>query len=214
MTSVSHLFMIFLILANLVLVGSSRLASCIKVLAVQGVVLGLLPLLVPHEGGAARVLLLAVVSIGLKGVVLPLLLFRAVRDADVRQEIEPFVGYSTSILAGVLTLGISLWLAPRLQLPTPPAFPLIPPTALFTVLTGLFLIVSRKNALNQVMGYLTLENGIYLFGILLVREEPLLVELGVLLDVFVAVFVMGITIFHISREFDHVDVDQLSNLKD
>jgi hydrogenase-4 component E len=75
-------------------------------------------------------------------------------------------------------------------------------------------IVSRKKALSQVMGYLVLENGIYLFGITLGREAPLLVEMGVSLDVFVAVFVMGIIIFHISREFDHIDVDQLASLKD
>ena len=79
---------------------------------------------------------------------------------------------------------------------------------------GLFLIVSRKTALMQVVGYLVLENGIYIFGMALAQEEPLLVEMGILLDVFVAVFVMGIAIFHISREFDHIDVDQLTSLKD
>ena len=90
---------------------------------------------------------------------------------------------------------------------------MVVPTALFTFWIGMFLIVSRKKALTQVIGYLTLENGIYLFGLALAREEPLLVEMGVLLDVFVAVFVMGIAIFHISREFDHIDVDRLSRLK-
>jgi hydrogenase-4 component E len=64
------------------------------------------------------------------------------------------------------------------------------------------------------LGYLVLENGIYIFGVTLVRDQPWLVETGILLDVFVAVFVMGIAIFHISREFDHMDVDQLTVLKD
>jgi hydrogenase-4 component E len=68
--------------------------------------------------------------------------------------------------------------------------------------------------LNQVVGYLVLENGVYLFGLILAPEVPLLVELGILLDVFVAVFVMGIAIFHISREFDHLEMDQLTTLKD
>ena len=88
------------------------------------------------------------------------------------------------------------------------------PVALATILTGLLLIVSRRTALSQVIGYLVLENGILAFGAGLALEEPLIVELGVLLDVFVAVFVMGIAIFHISREFDHIDVDQLTLLKD
>jgi len=67
---------------------------------------------------------------------------------------------------------------------------------------------------SQVLGFLVMENGIYVFGVGVVKEISLLVELGVLLDVFVAVFVMGITIFHISREFDHIDTDRLSTLKD
>jgi hydrogenase-4 component E len=67
---------------------------------------------------------------------------------------------------------------------------------------------------SQVLGFLVLENGIFTFGVGLVQELSLLVELGVLLDVFVAVFVMGIMIFHISREFDHLDADRLSTLKD
>jgi hydrogenase-4 component E len=59
-----------------------------------------------------------------------------------------------------------------------------------------------------------MENGIYAFGMAFAIQEPLLVEMGVLLDVFVAVFVMGITIYHISRQFDHIDTDRLSALRD
>jgi len=91
---------------------------------------------------------------------------------------------------------------------------LIPVAAMFTILTGLLLIVSRRKALTQVVGYLVMENGVYAFGAALAVDEPLLVELGVLLDVLVAVFVMGIAIYHISREFDHIDTDQLSALRD
>ena len=85
---------------------------------------------------------------------------------------------------------------------------------LLSILVGLFLIVARKKAISQVLGFVVMENGIYTFGVGLVRESPLLVELGVMLDVFVAVFVMGIAIFHISREFDHIDTHELTTLKD
>ena len=73
--------------------------------------------------------------------------------------------------------------------------------------------MSRKKALTQVMGYLVLENGINAMGVAIAKEQPYLVELGILLDVFVAVFVMGIIIFHINREFDHIDTDQMSSLR-
>ena len=81
------------------------------------------------------------------------------------------------------------------------------------MLVGLFLIIGRKKALSQVLGYLVFENGIYAFGVGVAYEAPLLVELGVLLDVFVAVFVMGIAIFHIRREFDSIDTTRLETLR-
>ena len=108
---------------------------------------------------------------------------------------------------------ICLWLGSRLPMPGPATSPLIVPVVLFTIMSGLFLIVSRKKALTQVLGYLVLENGIYAFGVALVDQQPMLVELGILLDIFVAGFVMGIAIFHINREFDHIDTDKLSGLR-
>jgi hydrogenase-4 component E len=206
--------LVLLLVTHLALLGLSRLGLCIRVVAFQGIAMGLMPLLLPEHGIAFRTVLLVIASVALKGVVFPWFLFSTLRSANVRREIEPFVGYSVSLLAGALALGVSLWLAPHLTPPVALRSPLILPTALFTLLIGLFLIVTRKKALMQVVGYLVLENGIYLFGVTLAREQPLTIELGILLDVFVAVFVMGIAIFHISREFDHIDVDQLTVLKD
>ncbi len=206
--------LIFLVLSNFLLLGSSRLSACIRFVAVQGILLGVLTLVAHEDGLTLRPLLLALVSAGLKGAVFPWLLKRALREANVRHEIEPYVGYNLSILIGAVALAVSLWLSARLPLPGPPLSSLVVPVALFTSLAGLFLIVSRKNALTQVLGYLVLENGIYAFGVGVVQGTPMLVELGVLLDAFVAVFVMGIAIFHISRQFDHIETDQLATLKD
>ena len=75
-------------------------------------------------------------------------------------------------------------------------------------------LVTRTKAVTQVVGYLFVENGIYLFGVSLVAEMPVLVEMGILLDVFVGVFVMGIVMFRINREFDHLDTQNLTALKD
>ena len=130
--------LILIVLTNLRLLGSSRLGASIRTVAVQGFLIGLLPLLAHDRGALWQVLILAIGSMALKGVVFPRLLLRALREADVRREVEPFVGNIMSLL----------------------------------------------------------------------------VELGVLLDVFVAVFVMGIMIFHISREFDHLDTDRLSTHRD
>ena len=101
-----------------------------------------------------------------------------------------------------------------MPLPVPGTPVLLVPAAIFTALTGLFVIVGRRSAIVQALGYLAMENGIAAFGMALAEQEPLLVEMGTFLDAFVAVFVMGITIFHINREFDHIDSDRLSSLKD
>ncbi len=207
------LLMVIVIVTNLAILGVSRLRSCIRLSALQGALLGCLPLLVgPIESWIP--ILLAVVTVALKGWVLPVLLERSLVEANVQREVQPFVGYNASILIGILAVAASFWFHSRLPLPFDPPGTLIIPTAFFGVLTGLFILVSRKIALNQVVGYLVLENGIYTFGLVLMPHQTLLVELGILLDLFVGVFVMGIAIFQINREFDHIDADRMTDLKD
>lgn len=205
--------MLALIASNLLLLGFSQLKSCINTVACQGIALGMLPLLVHQDGVTVWAILLSVVTIGLKGVAFPRLLIGALQEADVRREVEPYVGYTASILAGFISLAVSAWLSSRL-----PAFggglsSLAAPVSFFMVFVGLFIIVSRKKAISQILGYLVMENGMYVFGVVMLREMPLLVDLGVLLDAFAAVFVMGVAVYHINREFDHMDVDQLDMLK-
>ena len=113
----------------------------------------------------------------------------------------------------MLSLLAAFWLDSRFVPPVATTSPLVVPVAFALMMMGLFLLVARKTAVNQVLGYLVLENGIYTFGFAIARDIPLLVELGVLMDVFVAVFVMGIAIYRINREFDHIDADQLNTLK-
>ncbi len=88
------------------------------------------------------------------------------------------------------------------------------PVALSTVMIGLLVLTTRSKAITQVVGYLILENGIYVFGLSQVERVPFLVEVGVLLDIFVAVFIMGIVVFHINREFDSLDSARLTELRD
>lgn len=208
------MILVLLILPGFVMLGSSRLQACLGALALQGMLMGVLPLVSAESPITVRLLLLAVATIALKAVALPKLLEKAMRRADVRHEVEPFIGFGASIIVGIAALAGSFWLSTRLPLPgsTTPSLALA--IALFNIFVGFALLVTRKVALNQVVGYLVLESGIYIFGMSLAVELPLMVELGILLDVFVAVFVMGIMIFHISRAFDHIDTDRLSSLKE
>ncbi|HTV62790.1 MAG TPA: hydrogenase [Verrucomicrobiae bacterium] len=210
----ANLILVLVVLTNLKLLGSSRVGSSIRVVAAQGIVLGLLPVLGHAHDISIRFTLLAIGTIAIKGLVFPWFLFRAVREAEVTREIEPYVGYVASLLTGVVILAVSFWMCTRLPMPGALASPWLAPVAIFSIFAGLFLIISRRRALSQVLGFLVLENGVYVFGIGLAPQSSLLVETGVLLDVFVAVFVMGIIIFHINREFDHIDTGKMSQLKD
>ncbi len=231
MSAWNDMIIVLVVLTNLWLLGSSRLMACIRIVAIQGILLGLLPVLLHSGDELGRVIFQSAASTFLKGVVFPWLLIRAVREADVRREVEPIVGYTSSLVAGIALLVVSLWLGGRMPVPqvasgvvaeaqasllTASAAPsnLLVGAALFNIMVGLFIIVSRRKAVTQVLGYLAMENGIYVFGMAFAQMEPLLVELGILLDVFMAVFVMGIAIYHINREFDHIDADRLSSLKD
>jgi len=201
------------LLSCFALLGTSRIGACIRWLSLQGIVFGLVPLIVHDDGLSLRAVLLSAGNIALKGIVFPWLLLRIRARADFSREVDPFVGYIASILFGVLALGLSVWLGLEMKpaLARAPFVMLV--SSIFLVLVGVFLIVARKKALMQVIGYLVLENGIFLFGVITVVGTPLLVELGVLLDAFVGVFVMGIAIFHINREFGSMDIDRLTALR-
>jgi hydrogenase-4 component E len=206
--------MVLLVFTNLRILGLSRLSASIRTVAAQGILLGLVALAAHAGHWSGRIVLIAAIGIAVKGIAFPLLLTRALGAAKIRREVEPFVGYIPSVLAGVAAFLVSLGIAARLPLPAQPASDLIVPTALSTMLVGLLVIVSRKKALSQALGYLVFENGIYIFGVGVAYEAPALVEMGILLDVFVAVFVMGITVFHIAREFDSIDTTRLASLKE
>jgi hydrogenase-4 component E len=215
MTVLSDMLVMVLLLTNMRILASSRIDACIQAVVIQAFLLGILTITASLGHLSFEVILLTGTTVAVKGVLLPWLLRRAVRDAGVNQEIEPFVGYAMSVLIGAGLLGICYAISRPLQEAAPAGTAaMLIPGAMFTILTGLFIIVSRRKALTQVIGYLTMENGVYVFGASLALDEPMLVEMGILLDVFVAVFVMGIVIHQINREFDHIDTDRLSELKD
>jgi hydrogenase-4 component E len=212
MLSGSDSILVSILLLNLFVLGASRIRTLIFVVAFQGGMLGLLPPLL-HEEFGWRAGVVSLVALGLKGLVIPRMLMRAMADLPIRREVEPLVGFRASLILGALATGGSLSLATLMPV-MEPAHRLAIATSLASVLTGFLLLMTRIKAITQVLGYLILENGIFIFGMLLLQATPFLVEVGVLLDLFVAIFVMGIIINHISREFTSISTDRLTVLKD
>jgi hydrogenase-4 component E len=205
--------LVVVLLFNLFLLGTSRLQAVINASATQGVILGVLTLCV-HEGFNGWIVLITIGTILVKGVLIPGMLLRAIRDAAIRREIEPFIGFLPCLLLGALGTGASLIFARTLPLAKEHVGSLLVPAAMATVWTGFLVLTTRRKAINQVVGYLVLENGIYIMGLTLLHAMPFMVEMGVLLDLFVGIFVMGIILNHIRREFSSLDTAHLSALKE
>ena len=203
-----------LIAVSLALLAVGKPATVIRVVALQGALLALVPIL-SHWGEVdAPLLAVAGGNLLVKAAAFPWLLGWTVRRVGTQRGSEPPINYTLAVAAGVLFLLISLWLGAGLEPPQGVPSGLAVPSALFMILAGIYLIVARRTALNQVAGYLVVENGIFTFGTAVAWENHAVVELGVLLDLFAALFVMGITVFQIGRTFESLDVGEMAELSD
>lgn len=205
--------LVLILLLNFVMLGASRLRTLIQAVALQGILLGVM-IVLAHGSFMIWVALMAAMAIAVKGAVIPRMLYHAIREVAVRREVEPIVGFVASLFLGAVGTALAMLFSKTLPIAHEHIGSLVVPAALSTVLTGFLILTTRVKAITQVVGYLILENGVFIFGLLLMEAMPFVVELGVLLDLFVAIFVMGIIIHKISREFSTVNTRLLSNLKE
>ena len=203
--------LIILLLTNFFILGTANLRASIRVVAVQGVLLSLLPIFVESEA-TLRLLFLVFVTAAIKGALIPALLLKAIRDVHIRHEVEPYLGFIPSLFLCAIGTGLALLFGDRLPLAPEHRDALFVPAALATALAGFLVLTTRRKAISQVTGYLMLENGIYVFGLLL--YQAMAVEVGILLDLVVGIFVMGIVLNHIQREFSSLDTERLSRLRE
>ena len=211
--SAANLLLVGVLLLNLFFLGTSRIRALIQAAALQGVVLGVMPLLI-HGRVDWHTGLIAMATVVLKGSVIPGMLRRALREAQIKREVEPLIGLAPTMLLGALGTLLSIAFASGLPLAPEHQNLLVVPASFSTVLTGFLLLTTRFKAITQAIGYLVLENGIFIFGLLLLEAMPFLVEIGVLLDLFVGIFVVSIIIHHINREFASLDTRRLASLKE
>ena len=206
-----ELALILIVFLGVVILGSSRLGTMIQLFAAQSLVLSATPLLV-HPGKHAVVL--AVGTVVLKVFLMPNLLFWAMRHVSIRREVQPLIGYGKTLMLGGFLIGAAFLISSRMDLPVKETSDLLVPCAFSVIMIGFLLLVSRFKAIAQVVGYLVMENGIFLFALLLLDKTPLLVEMGILLDIFVGVLIMGIVINHINEEFESTSTIHLTTLRD
>ena len=212
MFTLADQLLVLVLLINFISLGSSRLIFSIRAVAAQGVILGILPGLIhPFSWHLVGI---TIVILAVKGFIIPLLLGRAVRAAEIKREVEPYLGYVPTLLLGAVFTALSFGFAGKLPMLPEHQNYMFVPASIATLMAGFLILTTRRKAISQVIGYLVLENGIFIFGLLLAEAMPIMVEAGALLDLLVGTFVMGIVINHISREFSSLDTSRLTSLKE
>jgi len=193
---------ILIVFFSLVILATYRITGMIKIFALQSFVLGFVPLFLHADALSCRDVTIAAATMVLKAALVPYILFWAIRHVSMRSEAKPLLGLGTSIICGALVVAGAFWVSLSLKLPDNPISDLVLPCSLATVLLGFMIMVTRTRAVILVLGYLVMENGIFLFALSLFDVMPTLIEMGILLDIFVAVFIMAIVVNHVNEEFE------------
>ena len=149
-----------------------------------------------------------------KAIIAPMFLAWVMTKVKVPAESKTFVSAPTSMHLGIIFLAFSHLLAQNLPNLANAHDTMGSTASLGLLFMGMLMMVSRKLAINQVIGFLVFENGIFMYSLTQTRDMPLIVEMGILLDVLVAVMIAGLLLFRIQKSFEHIDVTQMTHLKD
>jgi hydrogenase-4 component E len=193
--------------------GSSRLPVLIKVVAFQGIVVSLVPLFTSHTLTTESIIF-SLVTMFIRGIIIPLSIHLVIKRVSIKREVEPIIGYSASLFAGLVLIVAATFVSRRFDIPSTISSALLIPTAITIFVSGMFLLIARRNAIAMVLGYIVMENGIYLVGTTFSTRTHHIVEFGILLDVLAGVMIMAIMLQNIRKSFDDVDTAHLRKLKE
>lgn len=207
---------LFVILGTTMLyvAATSRLEGYVKALAFQGLLLFILVILESPAHSLFETVFLSVETLGIKTVVIPLILTNLIRKSGIRREIEPYIPQLFSLIIASLVFVFGFLVAWWSQSTGLEIEHLAFGVAIAIVISGLILVLTRKKIVTHILAYIMIENGIFLLSLSVSGEMPFIVNLGVLLDIFVAVYLFVIFSNRIQRAYDEDHIDALQNLKD
>ncbi|MDO9040618.1 MAG: hypothetical protein Q7U65_04555 [Bacteroidota bacterium] len=191
---------------------ANRIITYVKVLALQGFILFGVTFLQLQEINTLNLVLILLETIVFKAIAVPLFLDHLIKRNNITREAEPYIPNFLSLVITTIIIVVTILLANSVKDDHLDKIFFI--VALSTLFTGLYFIASRKKIITHVMGYLIIENGVFVLSLAVGNEMPMLVNLGIMLDIFASVLILGIFLNKIGDVFKDVDVDQLSNLKD
>lgn len=191
---------------------ASRLLSYIKILAIQGIILFAVSFIELQEINTVNLVFILLETIVFKTIAVPLFLNYVIKRNNITREAEPYLSNFISLVIVTCIITGTFLLANTIKDPHLNKIYFV--TALSALFTGLYIIISRKKIITHVMGFLVIENGVFALSLAVGTEMPMLVNTGVLLDLFVSVLLLGIFINKIGDIHKDVDGEQLRQLKD
>jgi hydrogenase-4 component E len=212
-SQILHVLGVLLLLTAFATVGTRRIAEYTNAFAVQSVALALVAAVVGYYTGSTHLYLIAILTILVKTIAITLILRAVAARVRLQREAELYLNLPASLLVGFLLMLLAFFVSPAVV--APGTFLNEPPLAISValVLIGLFILSSRRHALAQVVGLLTMENGLFSGAIAIAYGMPLIVEIGILFDILVAVLVLALLVTLIQRQDLAVDTAELRRLR-
>ena len=210
-SKIMQLLIAFILVSTFMILGSTRLYSCVRAFGIQSFLLAFVAGIVAYSTGKYDIYIVALLTLIIKSAVIPYIFIYIIREIKVKREVELYVTISPSIIIGGILVVISYYLIRSISIISELSS-LALSASMSLVSIGLFIMISRKKALMQMLGILVMENGLFLGAISLTNGMPLLVELGIFFDVLIGVLIMGILIFRINKTFESIDTDMLKTL--
>jgi hydrogenase-4 component E len=207
-----HVLLIIFIITLFYMAIANRLMTYIHVLALQGVLLFFVVFIQLSEISPVNLAFILLETIIFKSLAVPIFLGYLLKRNNITREAEPFLPNFVSLVITTSIVIVNILIANVIKDDHLDKIFFV--VALSTLFFGLYLIATRRKIISHVMGYMVIENGVFVLSLAIGNEMPLLVNLGIMLDIFASVLILGIFMNKIGDVFKDVDVDQLSNLKD
>jgi len=209
---VSHLLAGLMLVASFALLYQDRIFAVLNTFAAQAV---LLTMAVGWEAWAQarpQLFITAIIALGLKGILIPVALHRMIVRLGIHRDVEQVVGVGKTLLFGLALTALSLMLVLRVTEASESFTREGLALALAIILLGLLMMITRRNAVTQIVGFMSLENGLILAATG-AKGMPLVVEVSVAFSVLIALFVFSVFVFRIRERFDSVDVEALERVR-
>ena len=209
-----NLFAALVLLIAFAMLAQRRVLSLINLFALQGLVLAASTAMVAYSSNQQHLYYSAALTLVLKVLFLPWLLHRLIRKLNVKWDIETLINIPTTMLLGIVLVVFAFNLAGPISEMAGTITKSTLGIAIASVLLSFLMMITRSKAVPQVIGFLAMENGLFFAAITATYGMPMVVELGIALDVLVGVFILGIFMFQIREQFDSLDIRNLEQLRE